>query len=271
MRLSSSPPRGPCSSDPELAGGGRSAAALDVAVAAASRSTPMASLRGRQTGCPSGMRAVEARRGSPCRRSSRGPARSPLLGGRVLAGGDEEHARRRRTGCASRSAASWARAAPGRRCPRRSLSAEPSSESRPRAAAVTEVPPPAAWSRSSRSCGRSAKSGPSATSSSPPWPRAKTSGTPSTGSEIAPSAADHAEPSGPLGDEDSRRRAGRRCPRDARARPRRVSTRARCSEFIAGARVCSGKAGSKSGTFFGPCLPIGGWARDCAQAGARRQ
>ena len=69
-----------------------------------------------------------------------------------------------------------------------------------------------------------AKSGPSATSSSPPWPRAKTSGTPSTGSEIAPS--------GPI----------------TRSRPGRSVTRKPPSGRIAIPQGCSSPSATGSAT-----------------------
>ena len=106
----------------------------------------------------------------------------------------------------------------------------------------------------------SAKVGETATSRRPPWPRARTSGRPATGAEMPPSGATR------------RRRPGRSVtrspPSGRRATPQgcsrgaaMVSTASSKPERVAGARVCSAKAGWKLGTLGVPCSTgSGDWA-----------
>ena len=78
-----------------------------------------------------------------------------------------------------------------------------------------------------------------------------------------PVGGDDAEPAGPLGDQVAAVRQEREAPGMLEARARSVSTASATPEDVAGARVCSGKAGWKAGTLGGPCST---GEADCAQA-----
>ena len=105
----------------------------------------------------------------------------------VFALGDEQNIRRRRTPGAIRRACRWRASAPGDRSPRHRVNA--CSPSRPRNTAVPARLPRMFGSANERyTHGSRAKSGDSATSSSPAWPSTKIFGSPEISEINAPSA-----------------------------------------------------------------------------------
>ena len=122
---------------------------------------------------------------------------------------------------------------------------------------------PSAWRRSSRSSGPRRSPATTATSRRPPWPRAKTSGRPATGSESCAVGGDDAEPAGPLGDEVAAVRQEREAPGMLEAPARSSRRRARRPKTSPARGSAPAKAGWKAGTLGGPCST---GEADCAQA-----